>query len=171
MKALIIIDMLNDFMRPKGTLYVGEQVNSIIQFCKDIIPEFRSEQNTIIYTCDTHWEDDEEFKLFPPHAIRGTWGHQVIDELTPQKGDFIIPKRRFSAFYGTELDLLLREKKVDEVDIVGVLTNICVLYTAAWAQMLHYQVAVYREGVTSTDLDAHNFALKEMEKTLGAKIL
>jgi len=95
----------------------------------------------------------------------------VIDELTPQKGDFIIPKRRFSAFYGTELDLLLREKKVDEVDIVGVLTNICVLYTAAWAQMLNYDVGVYRDGVTSTDLAAHEFALKEMKNTLGTKIL
>ena len=171
MKALLIIDLLNDFMRPQGALFVGDTVYPLIHFCEKIIPEKRKEEYTIIYMCDTHWEDDEEFQLFPPHAIQGTWGQQVIEELTPQKGDFIIPKRRFSAFLGTELDLLLREKRTEEIEIVGVLTNIGVLYTAAWAQMLHYQVAVYREGVTSNNLSAHEFALKEMEKTLGVKIL
>ncbi|MCX6089205.1 MAG: isochorismatase family protein, partial [Candidatus Atribacteria bacterium] len=83
MDALIIIDMLNDFMHPQGALYVGEQVISLIHFCEKVIPQKRKEKSTIIYTCDTHWEDDEEFQLFPAHAVRGTWGHQVIEELTP----------------------------------------------------------------------------------------
>jgi len=170
MNALIIIDMLNDFMRPQGTLYIGNHVQSLIRFCKELVVQKRKEQYTIIYSCDTHWEKDEEFKLFQPHAVRGSWGQQIIEELAPQQDDFIIPKRRFSAFFGTELDLLLREKKVERIEIVGVMTNICVLYTAAWAQMLHYQVATYRQGVTSSDLQAHEFALKEMKNNLGVEI-
>ncbi len=171
MNALIIIDMLNDFMRPQGALYVGDHVQPLIQFCKELVVQKRKEQYTIIYSCDTHWEKDEEFLLFPSHAVRGSWGQQVIEEVKPQQGDFIIPKRRFSAFFGTELDLLLREKKVEKVEIVGVLTNICVLYTAAWAKMLHYQVAAYCQGLTSNDLQAHEFALKEMKNNLGVEIL
>jgi nicotinamidase/pyrazinamidase len=171
MNALIIIDLLNDFMRPQGALYIGDHVQPLIQFCQELINQKREENYTIIYSCDTHWENDEEFLLFPPHAIRGSWGQKIIEEVKPQEGEFIIPKRRFSAFFGTELDLLLREKKVEKVEIVGVLTNICVLYTAAWAQMLHYQVAAYRQGLTSNDLQAHEFALKEMKNTLGIEIL
>ena len=171
MNAFIIIDLLNDFMKPQGALYIGDHVQPLIQFCKELIIQKRKQHYTIIYSCDTHWEDDEEFLLFPPHAIQGSWGQKIIEEVTPQKGDFIIPKRRFSAFFGTELDLLLREKKIERVEIVGVLTNICVLYTAAWAKMLHYQVAVYRQGVTSNNLQAHEFALKEMKNTLGVEIL
>jgi nicotinamidase/pyrazinamidase len=171
MNALIIIDLLKDFMRPQGALYLGVHVQPLIQFCQELINQKRKENYTIIYSCDTHWENDEEFLLFPPHAIRGSWGQKIIEEVKPQEGEFIIPKRRFSAFFGTELDLLLREKKVEKVEIVGVLTNICVLYTAAWAQMLHYQVAAYRQGLTSNDLQAHEFALKEMKNTLGIEIL
>ena len=138
---------------------------------EELINQKRKENYTIIYSCDTHWENDEEFLLFPPHAIRGSWGQKIIEEVKPQEGEFIIPKRRFSAFFGTELDLLLREKRAEKEEIVGVLTNICVLYTAAWAQMLHYQVAAYRQGLTSNDLQAHEFALKEMKNTLGIEIL
>ncbi len=171
MNALIIIDLLNDFIKPQGALYIGDHVQPLIPFCKELIIQKRKENYTIIYSCDTHLENDEEFLLFPSHAIQGSWGQKIIEEVAPQKGDFIVPKRRFSAFFGTDLDLLLRERKIERVEIVGVLTNICVLYTAAWAKMLHYQVAVYRQGLTSNDLQAHEFALKEMKNTLGVEIL
>ena len=111
MNALIIIDLLNDFMRPQGALYIGDHVQPLIQFCQELINQKRKENYTIIYSCDTHWENDEEFLLFPPHAIRGSWGQKIIEEVKPQEGEFIIQKRRFSAFFGTELDLLLREKR------------------------------------------------------------
>jgi hypothetical protein len=111
------------------------------------------------------------FLAYASGFAAGNYVGMWFEEVKPQEGEFIIPKRRFSAFFGTELDLLLREKKVEKVEIVGVLTNICVLYTAAWAQMLHYQVAAYRQGLTSNDLQAHEFALKEMKNTLGIEIL
>jgi len=94
-----------------------------------------------------------------------------VAELAPQEGDLKIYKRRYSAFFGTDLDLTLRELGVTEVELVGVCTQICVLYTAADARMLNYDVTVRRNCVASFDPQAHEFALKEMEKTLGVKVI
>ncbi|HQE25839.1 MAG TPA: isochorismatase family cysteine hydrolase [Candidatus Atribacteria bacterium] len=170
MKALLVIDLLNDFVHPQGALFVGERAKEVITFSQEIISEYRKENIPIIYVCDSHRPDDQEFTLFPPHSIEGSWGGKVTEALTPQAGDYIIPKRRFSAFFGTSLDLLLREKKIEQLEIVGVCTNICVLYTSAGARMLNYQVVVREKGVTSFDLAAHEWALREMKNTLGVEV-
>ncbi|BER92726.1 cysteine hydrolase family protein [Atrimonas thermophila] len=171
MRALLVIDMLNDFVHPQGVLYVGEQVRGVIDFCKKLVERRRSEGNPLFFICDTHRKDDPEFAMFPPHCIEGEWGNRVLEELQPQKDDYVIPKRRFNAFFGTPLDMFLREIKAEELEVVGVCTNICVLYTVASARMLGYRVTVYEQGVTSFDLDAHRFALKEMHNTLGAEVV
>lgn len=170
-KALLIVDILNDFVHPKGVLYVGDQVREVIGFCKELITTKRKQGDPLFFICDTHRKDDAEFELFPPHCIEGEWGNKIFEELQPEKDDYIIPKRRFSAFFGTPLDMFLREAKIEELEVVGVCTNICVLYTVASARMLGYQVKVYGQGVTSFDLDAHRFALKEMSNTLKAEVV
>src|SRR5438067_722075 len=83
------------------------------------------------------------------------------------------PRRsaRSSGFFGTDVDITLRERRVDTVRVVGDCTNICVLYTAADARNLGYAVEVVRDGVTSFDLEAHEDALRELEKTLGATLV
>ncbi|MEN3186459.1 MAG: isochorismatase family cysteine hydrolase [Atribacterota bacterium] len=171
MRALLVIDMLNDFVTEQGVLFVGPQVNGVIPFIQNVLARYRKSNDPVIYVCDAHHANDAEFRLFPPHCVEGTWGAQVIDSLRSHGGEIIIPKRRFSAFFGTSLDITLREMEVRELEIVGVCTNICVLYTCAEARMLHYGVRVYREGVTSFDLLAHEWALKEMEKTLKAEVV
>ncbi|MGC8777525.1 MAG: cysteine hydrolase family protein [Candidatus Caldatribacteriaceae bacterium] len=171
MKALLIIDMLNDFVAERGVLFVGPQVQGVIAFSQNILERYRHDGSPVIYVCDAHRPDDTEFKQFPPHCVEGSWGAQVVEALQPQEKEVIIPKRRFSAFFGTALDMYLREMEVRELDIVGVCTNICVLYTCAEARMFHYGVRIYREGVTSFDLAAHEWALQEMRKTLGAEVI
>jgi len=170
MKALLVIDLLNDFVHPQGVLFVGEKAKEVIAFSQQLIAEYRKEDMPIIYVCDSHRPDDQEFTLFPPHSIEDSWGGKVIEELIPQASDYVILKRRFSAFFGTSLDLLLREKRIEELEIVGVCTNICILYSSAEARMLNYQVVVYEKGVTSFDLGAHEWALREMKNTLGVEV-
>lgn len=109
--------------------------------------------------------------MFPAHCIAGSQGSQVIPELEVRSGDKIIRKRRYSAFFGTELDLYLREKGIQEIHLVGVCTNICVLFTAADARNLGYPVTIYAQGVASFDAEAHRFALKEAENVLGCSIV
>lgn len=171
MRALLVIDMLSDFIDEDGALTTGRAGRNTIQFIKTKIDEFRAKNNPIIYICDNHEKDDKEFDMFLPHCIASTKGSQIINELSIEDGDKIIKKRRYSAFFGTDLDLYLREKEIDDIHLVGVCTNICVLYTAADARNIGYQVTVYKDGVASFDEEAHIFALKEMKNTLGCTII
>lgn len=171
MKALLVIDMLKDFIEQGGALETGEEGREIIGFIKEKIEEYRKENYPIIFICDNHEIDDKEFDMFPSHCIADTEGSQIIDDFQVLQEDKIIRKRRYSAFYGTDLDLYLREKGVDEISLVGVNTNICVLYTAADGRNISYKVNVYKNGVASFDRGSHEFALKEIENTLGCKII
>jgi len=171
MKALLIIDMLEDFINKEGALTTGPAGEEIVGFIQGKVEEFRGKDYPIIYICDNHEIDDKEFQMFPTHCVAGTSGSEIIKDLAPQEGDKIIKKRRYSSFFGTDLDLYLRENNIDEVYLVGVCTNICVLYTAADARNLAYKVNVYEDGVASFDSEAHKFALKEMGTTLGCHII
>lgn len=169
-KALLVIDMLNDFINEKGSLYVGQAPELVKNIAKRI-EEHRKDGNPIIYIMDNHLEDDKEFEMFPSHCLAGQWGSEIIPELAPKKGDYLISKRRYSAFFGTDLDLTLRELDIKEIEMVGVCTQICLLYTGADARMRNYEVLVQKDSVASFDPEAHKFALKEMETTLGVKVI
>lgn len=171
MKALLVIDMLNDFIDEDGALSVGPQGKAIIGVIKERINDFREHDYPVVFICDNHEKNDKEFEMFPPHCIAGTYGAEIIEDLDVKDDDKIIVKRRYSAFFGTDLDLYLRENKVDEIFLAGVCTNICLLYTAADARNLAYKVNIYEDGVASFDEEAHNFALKEAKNTLGCLII
>jgi nicotinamidase/pyrazinamidase len=130
----------------------------------------RREGWPVVWVCDRHQPDDSEFQVWPAHCVAGTRGAELVPPLEPREGEKVVPKRRYSGFFGTDLDLYLREQGVDEVVLAGVCTNICVLYTAADARMRGYRVTVLRDAVASFDRDAHQWALRELERTLGAKV-
>ncbi len=171
MKALLVIDMLEDFISKEGLLSTGPAGEEIVDFIKEKIKSFRKKGNKIIYICDNHEVDDKEFEMFPAHCIKNTDGSKIIKELKPKNDDKIIKKRRYSSFYGTDLDLYLRENKIEEIYLVGVCTNICVLYTAADAVNGSYDVNIYKDGVASFDKKAHDFALNQAKDVLGCKII
>ncbi len=168
--ALLVIDMLNDFLHPEGALFIGDSQN-LIERVAEAVAQHRSAGNPIIYILDRHLPQDAEFNMFPPHCLMGEWGSEVVDELTPGPGDITVPKRRYSAFFGTDLDLTLRELGVSRLELAGVCTQICVLYTAADARMRGYGVTLHRDRVASFDQQAHQFALGELETTLGAQVV
>jgi nicotinamidase/pyrazinamidase len=170
-RALVVIDMIEDFAHEGGALYCGPTMAQIIPVIQREIARARAAGEAVIYLADNHVPDDAEFKVFPPHAIAGTRGAEIIPELAPEDTDDVIPKRRYSGFFGTDLDITLRERGVDTLRLVGDCTNICVLYTAADARNLGYAVEVVRDGVTSFDEEAHHDALRELEKTLGATVI
>ncbi len=169
-RALVIVDMLNDFLLPDAPLSLGEAGRAVIPRVSALLERARSRGDLVIFIRDHHRTDDPEFTMFPPHCIAGTKGAQIIDELEVLQGDVVIEKRKFSAFFATELDLVLRENGIKHLDLCGVCTNICVLYTAAAARDLTYEVTVYRDAVAGTTPDAHEWALSEMENTLGCKV-
>lgn len=170
-RALLVIDMIEDFAHEGGALYCGPSMGRIIPVIQSEIARARAAREPVVFLTDNHMPDDAEFKIFPPHAIAGTKGAEIIPELELAPGDVVIPKRRYSGFFGTDLDITLRERGVEALRLVGDCTNICVLYTAADARNLGYEVEVVEDGVTSFDEEAHRDALRELEKTLGAKIV
>ena len=162
-RALVVVDMIEDFVREGGALYCGPSMAKIVPVIQRELVRARASGEPVVYLTDNHLPNDAEFAMFPPHALVGTKGAEVVPELAPANGDVVITKRRYSGFFGTDLDITLRERGVD--------TNICVLYTAADARNLGYAVEVLQDAVTSFDEEAHRDALRELEKTLGATIL
>lgn len=167
--AVIVADMVRGFCEEGRNLYVGPTVLEIIPRIHDLLEREKAAGSRIIFICDTHDPDDKEFEMFPPHCIRGSEEPEVIPELREFAGE-IIPKRRYSAFFETNLGSRLAELKPEKVIIVGVCTNICVLYSAAEARYHDYNVEVPADCVATFDPDAHDFALKQMQTVLGANV-
>ncbi|MDI6874631.1 cysteine hydrolase family protein [Candidatus Solincola sp.] len=168
--ALLVIDMLNDFIHEKGALVVPG-ASRIVSRISDLVRDARQQGIPVIYVADRHRPDDREFQHWPPHAIAGTWGGEVVEELAPGEKDYLIPKRRYSAFFGTDLDTYLREMGVGKLYLTGVLTNICVYATALDAAMRNYRVAVFRDGVASLSEETDAFIFKQLEEVLQAELI
>jgi len=169
--ALIVADMLNDFLDPRGSLYVGPQAREIIPFVAQKIAEFRAQGEVVIFVCDAHAPDDREFRYFPAHAVKGSWGARIIPELSPGLGDYLVEKTRYSAFARTNLDDVLKREQVTAVHVVGVMTSICVLETVKELFDRDLPALVYQQGVADSDPEAHSFALKQMQRVMGAQVI
>lgn len=169
-KALIIVDMLNDFIDAAGALFCGESARAIVPFIQKRLTAFRRQGHRVIYLTDAHDKNDREFEKFPPHCIAGTWGSEIIPELTPRADETVVPKKRYSGFYGTDLDRLLADAGVTEVEIVGVCSSICVMDTVGGLANRDYDITVPRDGIADFDPSFHAFALKRMEQVYGAHL-
>ncbi len=170
-QALLVVDMLKGFCEEGRPLYCGPGVATIIPFIRKLIAGYNQRDETVVFICDSHEPNDLEFEMFPPHCIRGSEEAEVIDELRGvATNEVVIPKTRYSGFFGTDLEELLAGIAPDVVEVVGVCTNICVLYTVAELRNRDYPVRVYRRGVASFDAGGHMFALQQMGKVLGAEV-
>ena len=168
--ALIIVDMLNDFIDENGVLFCGPPAIDIVPFIEQRLASHREAGNLVIYLQDAHAEDDLEFEKFPKHCVAGTWGSQIIDALRPRDGEPVIPKTRYSGFYGTRLDTILADAGPASVEVVGVCTSICVMDTVGGLANRDYRTIVPRAGVADFDAEAHRFALQRMERLYGATV-
>lgn len=169
-RTLIIVDMLNDFVHEEGTLYCGPEANKIIPFIVKRLTRYRREKGQVIFLQDAHDKDDLEFEKFPQHAITGTWGSQIIAELTPEADEFVIRKKRYSGFFGTNLSNVLSNFGPELVEVTGVCTSICVMDTVGGLANRDYAVTIPRFGVADFDQDFHLFALERMKKLYGAEV-
>ena len=169
-KVLIIVDMLNDFIRKEGALYCGQTAEAIVPFIQQRLADHRAAGHAVIFLHDAHAQDDKEFDRFPPHCVSGTRGSQIIDELKPVAGETVIPKTRYSGFYHTPLGKILAAINPKEVEVVGVCTSICVMDTVGGLANRDYRVRVPKAGVADFDAGFHDFALRRMQKLYGAEV-
>ncbi|TXT54569.1 MAG: Isochorismatase [Candidatus Thorarchaeota archaeon] len=168
--ALVIVDMLNDFVRKDGALVVPGAID-LIPRQKKLLEAARESGMMVVYLTDNHLPDDPEFDMWGAHAVVGTEGAEVIDELEPSSNERVIPKRRYSGFFGTDLDLSLREAGIETIILVGVLTNICVMYTSADASAKDYNVIVVSDATGTTSDEIHDFALGQIRDVHGSEVV
>jgi nicotinamidase-related amidase len=176
-KALIVIDYTVDFV--VGKLPCGQPGVDIEERVLDITREFIHCGDYVVMAVDLHDEDDiyhPETKLFPPHNIRDTEGRQLYGKLQDeyiehQQQIYWMDKTRYSAFCGTDLALKLRAMDIQEVHLIGVCTDICVLHTAVDAYNKGFKVVVHADAVASFNPDGHLWALGHFTSVLGAEVV
>jgi nicotinamidase/pyrazinamidase len=178
---LIVVDMINAFCHTKGAL-AKSIVNGefygvdVIPNVKGLVDIYRHNQDPIIWLYDNHAPDDKEFDRFPPHAVKDTWETGIVDQLDPQAAlaspfELLIPKTRYSGFYGTDLEYQLLRLAPKKVTVCGVCTSICVMDTVGGLANRDYDVVVYKNSVADFDPAGHDAALARMEGLYGAKII
>ncbi|MBU1155792.1 MAG: cysteine hydrolase [Proteobacteria bacterium] len=167
--ALIIVDMLHDFVHPQGALCVpGAQ--KIVPAIQRELERARQAGDPVIFVCDAHDPDDREFQRFPPHAVAGSAGAEVIGHLAPLEGEMVVAKQRYSPFFNTELHDILVKHGVTEATVVGVCTHICVMETVAGLANRDIKVRVLQDAVTNFNPELAQAALRRMENLFGAEI-
>lgn len=171
-EALIIIDMLNDFVLKGAPLEVPATRKVMPTIRKEIVSA-RRRRSPVIYVCDTHSPHDVEFTKFgwPHHAVKGTRGAEVVRQLKPHKGDTLIEKKTYSGFYKTRLESTLKKKKINALRLTGCVTHICVLFTAYEASLRGYTITVPEKCVAGLAEEDHDAALRIMKNVLGVQII
>jgi ureidoacrylate peracid hydrolase len=157
--AMIVVDMQNDFvaegaaLQSKQALAMADELARTLTFC-------RSTGIRVIYTAHVHREDGSDMglydDLYPPidqraALIDGTPGSDIFPALAPAPGEHVIKKHRYSGFFATDLDLILREWGIDSVVISGTTTENCCHATARDAMFHNYKVAFLSDATGTFD--------------------
>ncbi len=169
MNALIIVDMLDDFV---GGALANPRAQAIVPALERLLEHARRNGWVVVFSNDAHEPDDPELAVWGEHAMAGTPGAQVVAELTPRPGEreIVSDKRAYGAFDGTGLDEQLRALGVDEVVITGQHTHICVRHTAYGALIRHYRISVPRDAVCTFEGVDEQDALDYLRDTYAARL-
>ncbi|MCH5157358.1 MAG: cysteine hydrolase [Clostridiales bacterium] len=167
-QAILVVDMLNDFVT--GALKCDRGL-AIVPKTAQLLNGARKAGIPVIFCNDAHIKGvDHELKLWGDHAIAGTKGAEVIPELGLCDKDYVVPKRRYSGFFHTDLDLLLKELGVDTVIMTGLHTHMCVRHTSADAYCLGYDVVVAKDATDCFTQEDYDYGIKYLVETYGAVI-
>ncbi len=179
--ALAIVDMQNDFVDAEvGSYALGAE--TMVARVARLIAAARGAGVPVIFSQEAHrasgvdggrllwdgrsgWVTGAHPRAEPgappaPPCIEGSKCFEIVDALEPHADDVRIIKRRFSIFFGTELDQILRRLKVETLLIAGVCSDVCVLWTAGDACQRDYHTRVLEDCVAGTSSESHDAALK-----------
>ncbi len=169
-RALLVVDMLRGFLEPEGALYCGDEARRIIPYVARRVRTFDRRGDLVAFSCDRHDRDDPEFRLYPAHCVAGSWEAEILPDLPVPDGAEVLPKPTLDPFYETDLDGVLHRFGPDEVEVLGVCTNICVLIAVIGLAVREVPTVVRRRGVATFDSGAHEYALAQMESVFGATV-
>jgi len=167
--ALVVIDISKDSLSPSqqsGIPLVGAP--EAIEQSRRVIAAARGAGLPVIWIQELHRPSLVDFGreldgAETIHCVEGTPGAQFLDDLRPRDDEFYVPKRRYSAFFGTDLEILLKGLQIETLVLIGFLTDVCVHYTGADAHQHDYRIRVVRECVAGSSTAAHEASLRALE--------
>jgi biuret amidohydrolase len=177
--AMIVVDMQNDFVAA-GAAMETPAARAMVPKLAEALKICRSAGVRVIYTAHVHRRDGSDMGLFddmhPPIAKRaalvdGTPGVDIYPDLAPQPGEHVIKKHRYSAFFGTDLDIILREWKIDTVVISGTTTENCCHATARDAMFRNYRVVFLSDATATYDYPDRGFGSMPNEQVHQATLV
>ena len=170
--ALIVVDMVRDFTDPQGLVYYPQN-REILPRIAVVVSACRDYGMTIVFMqhCYRLGKPDKNLTNMRPNCIEGSGGEDIdpILKVDPIR-DYVIKKRRYSAFFGTDLDLVLRENGVENAIVVGTKTNCCIRATVTDAYYLNYNAIVLRDCVATNSDVVNEVHLTDMQKYFGEVI-
>jgi nicotinamidase/pyrazinamidase len=140
-RALVVIDMIHDHLDP-GALLEVPRARAVVPALKERLEAARDRGIPVVYVVDEHEADDPDLEAWGTHAVKGTKGTEVWEEIAPRPGDRIVKKPSYSAFFESKLGDVLEELAVDTLVLTGCLTEIGIMATATEAMQLGYAVEV-----------------------------
>lgn len=150
--AVVVVDMINEFCKPGGKM-VLPGYEKLVPYQLSVIEAARDSNVPVVWVRDSHRRNlrrDREMLKRTPHGEEGTWATEVTEDLGQRSDEFVVLKSRYSAFFQTDLDLLLKDMVIDQIVVFGVVTNICVRSTVHDAFFLGYEVVVPRDCCAAT---------------------
>lgn len=168
--ALIIVDMQDCFCKPGGSLY-NPRCKRIINKLEKFRGKMKDRGVKIIYTQDWHSKKQgkhyRQSQRWGHHCLAGTEEAKIIEELKPEKDDYVVKKKTYSGFYDTNLEKCLKRKNIDTVLITGALTNVCVLHTASEAALRDLNVIVLEDLTEALNQKGKKNALEHIDWLFG----
>ncbi len=184
--AVLVIDMQNAFVNKGGMFELGgrdiSQIQKVIVPNQKIIEAARAKNVKVVYVVHRLTHDVREvgplsrYRYNPGwknpeirrgSILEGTWGTEIIDELKPREGEMVIIKRRFSAFSGTELDMMLKTYDIRFLIFTGVATNICVESSLRDASHLQYLPVLVSDAVAASPPSRQQSSIDNIREIFG----
>ena len=167
--AIVSTDMPHE--SPDGRSMSCRRICNIIEPLKAMLERARAMGIPVIYIRDSHHRNDPELEIWPDHCLEGTWGAQIIDQLAPAQGDYVLKKNYFNAFIGTKLQATLKKLGTEAIIFTGWRTHVCVAQTAIEAFQRGYRILVAEDCVDSTTQVEHEFGLNLLQVNYCAEVL
>ena len=169
--AVIVVDMQNDFVKEGGSLLV-DSAKETIKNIKSLLDDARKKNVKVVYTQDTHFDGDKEWEIWPVHCKRESNGWKIIDELKPAEGEMVFEKNRYDGFYETQLEHYLSHVwGIKNLVIVGTVSSICVLHTAASAGIRWYKLVIPADGISALTEFDQAMTLRQVSTLYSGKIV
>lgn len=167
--AVLVIDMIRDFTDMEHGKVPNEPASKMVPTVAKFVDEARVRGALLVWVVDSHrpGKPDWELENVRDHCRADTIGVEIAPPLQPLEEDYLINKRRYSAFVGTDLDLILRDNHVDTLFLAGTKTNVCIRATAQDAFSTNYRVIVPRECVATDKQHLHEANLEDIDRYLG----